>query len=102
MHKTIEGAIAMEKENYGVKRICLSCNTRFYDFSKSPIVCPACSAVFDPDHLSKKKTKSSYDKNNDIETIKIDEDDDIIADEDDIIVGIDDQEDELSIDDEKA
>jgi uncharacterized protein (TIGR02300 family) len=35
------------KPEWGTKRICLSCGARFYDLQRSPIVCPACGAVFD-------------------------------------------------------
>ena len=37
----------MAKPEWGVKRICLSCGARFYDFSNSPIVCPSCGTVYD-------------------------------------------------------
>lgn len=30
----------------GLKRICASCTTRFYDLGKSPIICPKCGAEF--------------------------------------------------------
>jgi uncharacterized protein (TIGR02300 family) len=30
----------------GLKRICLSCGTRFYDMNKRPIVCPNCETEF--------------------------------------------------------
>lgn len=30
----------------GLKRICASCQTKFYDFNKSPIICPKCKAEF--------------------------------------------------------
>lgn len=30
----------------GLKRVCASCATRFYDFNKSPILCPKCGAEF--------------------------------------------------------
>ncbi|MDP6346544.1 MAG: TIGR02300 family protein [Alphaproteobacteria bacterium] len=36
----------MAKPEWGTKRICLSCGARFYDFSRDPIVCPACEAPF--------------------------------------------------------
>lgn len=32
--------------NRGLKRICTSCGTKFYDFDKSPIKCPSCEATF--------------------------------------------------------
>jgi uncharacterized protein (TIGR02300 family) len=56
----------MDRNNWGIKRICLGCGARFYDFNKSPIVCPICNAVFDPDYLSKRKTKNFQGKNDDI------------------------------------
>tara|TARA_B100001093_G_scaffold483780_1_gene516612 strand:+ start:685 stop:1065 length:381 start_codon:yes stop_codon:yes gene_type:complete len=37
----------------GLKRTCLSCDMRFYDFKRSPIVCPGCGAEFDPENLLK-------------------------------------------------
>lgn len=30
----------------GFKRICASCSTRFYDFNRSPILCPKCGTEF--------------------------------------------------------
>ena len=45
----------MAKAELGVKRICLSCSMRFYDFKRSPIVCPGCGAEFDFKNLTKGK-----------------------------------------------
>ncbi|MDR0677583.1 MAG: TIGR02300 family protein [Holosporaceae bacterium] len=57
-------------KNWGIKRVCLGCATRFYDFNKSPIICPNCNVVFDPDYLSKrKKTKHIQEKNENIDDI---------------------------------
>jgi len=36
------------KSELGTKRICGSCNSKFYDLHKSPIVCPVCQIVFTP------------------------------------------------------
>ena len=30
----------------GTKRVCQSCEIRFYDLARDPIVCPACSAQY--------------------------------------------------------
>lgn len=38
----------MAKAELGAKRTCLSCNMRFYDFNRKPIICPGCGAEFDP------------------------------------------------------
>lgn len=44
-------------ETLGTKRICLSCNARFYDLGKSPILCPKCGSKFDPEAVQKKRGK---------------------------------------------
>lgn len=88
----------MAEKEWGIKRVCLSCGTRFYDFNESPIVCPFCEAVFDPEHLSKRKSKIITDKSSEIENIKLDLDDDL-SDEDEDLVGVDESdEDGLQID----
>jgi uncharacterized protein (TIGR02300 family) len=92
----------MDKKSWGIKRVCLGCGIRFYDFGESPIVCPNCSMVFDPEYLSKRKTKNSQDKNNDAD-LRIDIADDILSSEDteDDIVTLDEGDDNISLDDEK-
>jgi uncharacterized protein (TIGR02300 family) len=32
----------MAKVELGMKRVCVSCSTRFYDLTKSPAICPKC------------------------------------------------------------
>ncbi len=39
----------MTKPDWGTKRVCVSCATKFYDFARSPIVCPKCGSQFDPE-----------------------------------------------------
>ena len=49
----------MANPEWGKKRICLACNTKYYDFNKSPIICPSCGTEFDPDtNLKNRKSKS--------------------------------------------
>lgn len=36
----------MPKEEWGTKRLCPQCNTRFYDLKKDPLTCPACGSGF--------------------------------------------------------
>ena len=38
----------MTKPELGTKRRCHSCEAKFFDLNKNPIVCPNCSAVFAP------------------------------------------------------
>ena len=50
----------MANPEWGKKRICLACNTKYYDFNKSPIICPSCGTEFDPDTniIKSRKVKS--------------------------------------------
>ena len=45
----------MAKPEWGTKRICQSCAARFYDFGRSPIICPACGATFDLEILNRSR-----------------------------------------------
>jgi uncharacterized protein (TIGR02300 family) len=35
------------KPELGIKRLCAGCGAKFYDLSKTPIVCPKCSTVYE-------------------------------------------------------
>ena len=39
----------------GTRRHCHSCDGKFYDFSKTPIICPLCETEFDPEVLLKSR-----------------------------------------------
>jgi uncharacterized protein (TIGR02300 family) len=43
------------KAEWGLKRICPNCGTRYYDFRKEPPACPACGTVYDPEALLKSR-----------------------------------------------
>jgi uncharacterized protein (TIGR02300 family) len=43
------------KAEWGLKRICPNCGTRYYDFRKDPPTCPACGTVYDPEALLKSR-----------------------------------------------
>ena len=45
----------MSKPEWGTKRICPSCGTRYYDMTRDPIVCPKCSTPFDPEAFLKSR-----------------------------------------------
>lgn len=45
----------MSKPEWGIKRVCPSCNIKYYDFNKNPIICPKCEFEFDPDLLLKSR-----------------------------------------------
>ena len=88
----------MAKPEWGKKRICSSCNTRYYDLNKSPIICPSCGAEFDPnDYLKSRKGKSvplkaSVEDDNDltkdienIDDIEVDADSEVVSDDDPLL-----------------
>ena len=88
----------MAKPEWGKKRICLACNTKYYDFNKSPIICPSCGSEFDPDIylksrkgknlstkvVSEKKQNMSEDMTN-IDDIETDTDDEVVSDDDPLL-----------------
>lgn len=87
----------MPKDEWGVKRICPSCSTRFYDLRTDPMTCPACATTFTvesltatkPKALRPEKTKPTpADDLPDIEAdepIESDGDDEILEDDDDTV-----------------
>ena len=48
----------MPKEEWGTKRLCPQCNTRFYDLQKDPMTCPACHAEFTLESLQSGRSRS--------------------------------------------
>lgn len=43
----------MVKPAWGTKRTCQSCDAKFYDLGRTPIACPKCGAIFDPETVLK-------------------------------------------------
>jgi uncharacterized protein (TIGR02300 family) len=38
---------------WGTKRICQNCGTKFYDLKREPIICPKCQSEYDPEAFLK-------------------------------------------------
>jgi uncharacterized protein (TIGR02300 family) len=96
-----------------MKRICASCGTKFYDFSKLPVICPSCGAEFTGevqvksrrsrstiapdtvkrDEVEAKNKKAAITEEDDDDTISLDDLDEGDNDSDDTI------DDDLDIDD---
>ena len=88
----------MAKPEWGKKRICLACNTKYYDLNKSAIICPSCGSEFDPDIslnsrkgknlsakvVSEKKQNKSDDISN-IDDIETDTDNEVVSDDDPLL-----------------
>jgi uncharacterized protein (TIGR02300 family) len=44
---------ALAKPEWGSKRVCQNCGTKFYDFHREPILCPSCGATYQADDALK-------------------------------------------------
>ncbi len=49
----------MAKPEWGAKRICHNCGTRYYDLLRDPIVCPRCQTEFDPEAFLRSRRSRS-------------------------------------------
>ena len=89
----------MTEIELGVKRRCISCGTKFYDFLKAPIICPNCATEFDPEQLLKSRKGRVSSKSAAIEVVKKEKDeedfqDNTLLDEAELDPDIDDDEDD--------
>ncbi len=95
----------MPKDEWGVKRICPTCATRFYDLRHDPMTCPNCGAVFTLDSLTAVKAKALRPEKKpepaDIEDLpEIETDDEAIDTDDDLDDEIlEDEEDNVDLED---
>lgn len=48
----------MAKPEWGLKRQCGSCGCRFYDLSRTPILCPKCGATYEHEPTFKARRSS--------------------------------------------
>jgi len=95
----------MPKDEWGVKRVCPSCNERFYDLQADPMTCPSCGASFTLESLLSDRPKA-IEKTKEAETESeevLDTSADVLDDEEDIAVDDDlleeEDEDNVSLDD---
>jgi len=47
------------KPEWGTKRVCQSCGTRFYDLMRTPCVCPKCQSVVETEMVFKPRRQSA-------------------------------------------
>ena len=80
----------MPKDEWGVKRLCPACSTRFYDLRNDPMTCPSCGAVHTADSLAAGKTRSTVADKADpktaavaAETADADDEEAVVLDDDD-------------------
>ncbi len=91
----------MAKPEWGIKRACRNCGTRFYDFKKSPIICPNCGTEHEiVEQISKPKKEKLKPKPEEKKPVKADvtEDESDLNDEDEDELGDIDLGEDLDID----
>ena len=98
----------MAKVELGLKRTCLSCDMRFYDFKRRPIICPGCGTEFDPENLLKGRKSRAAPKSaakadvsddaDDLDETDFDDEDVNVAAKKDDDDGIDFEEDDVDVD----
>ena len=97
----------MPKDEWGVKRLCPHCASRFYDLMKDPMTCPECSHSFTAESLIagrgraliSEKTTAVKDDDLDVDDLTDDDldndggdddlDDDLLEDDEDDDVSLD-------------
>jgi len=75
----------MAKAELGLKRTCLSCGMRYYDFNRTPIICPGCQTEFDPELVVRSRRGRAVPKSGG-KTDKVDDSaavEDVVASEED-------------------
>lgn len=89
----------MPKDEWGVKRLCPNCSTRFYDLQHDPMTCPNCGTTFTVESLTLAKGKAPRPEKVKPEPVDTEEDLPEI-DTDDGIEGDDELDDEILEDEE--
>jgi len=89
----------MPKDEWGAKRICPTCSSRFYDLRHDPMTCPNCGAIFTVESLTAVKAKALRPEKVKPEPVDIEDIPEIETDEE-VIEADDDLDDEILEDEE--
>ena len=89
----------MPKDEWGLKRVCPSCGTRFYDLRHDPMTCPTCGSVFTLESLTAVKVKALRPEKVKPEPVDLEDLPDLEA-EDDVIEAESELDDEILEDEE--
>lgn len=75
----------MPKDEWGVKRVCPSCSTRFYDLQNNPMTCPSCAHEFTLESLTGNKSRTMQADKPDAQNKEAEpaEEDEVILDDED-------------------
>ena len=91
----------MPKDEWGVKRVCPTCSTRFYDLQHYPMTCPKCGSTFTIESLTAVKAKALRPEKLKPEPVDVEDLPEIETD-DDVIESDDDLDDEILEDEEDS
>jgi uncharacterized protein (TIGR02300 family) len=76
----------LAKPEWGTKHICPSCNTRYYDLLRDPVICPKCGTPYDPEAFLRSRRSRPAPVEKEIEPVGADEiDAEIEAEEGDLV-----------------
>ena len=90
----------MPKDEWGVKRVCPSCQVRFYDLQKDPLTCPSCEHEFSLESLTGNKSRTMQADKPDAQNKENDDADEVVLEDDEDEVDADLGDDVLEDDDE--
>ena len=92
----------MAKPEWGTKRICPSCGTRYYDLLREAVICPKCSTPYDPEaFLKARRSRPALPVEKELAPVDADldaEDAEVVEDEEEAVplaAGDDEEEEEL-------
>ncbi|SPH24848.1 hypothetical protein DEA8626_03881 [Defluviimonas aquaemixtae] len=98
----------MPKDEWGVKRLCPHCASRFYDLQRDPMTCPECGHTFTAESLTSGRGRAviaekKAAKKEDVEVDDLTDDEDLDDDSsdtdlDDDLLEDDDDDDDVSLD----
>jgi uncharacterized protein (TIGR02300 family) len=72
----------LAKPEWGTKRICPNCGTRYYDLLREQVICPKCSTPYDPEaFLKARRARPATPVERELAPVGDDTDADIDADE---------------------
>jgi uncharacterized protein (TIGR02300 family) len=82
------------KPEWGTKRICPSCGTRYYDLLRRPVICPKCATPFDPEaFLKSRRTRPAAPVEKELEPVGAEDlDADVETEEEDADVAVEEEE----------
>ena len=83
----------MPKEEWGVKRVCPNCSTRFYDLQNDPMTCPACAHEVTLESLTGNKSRTMRADKADAQNKEATE-----SEEEDLVLDDDDDDDDGDVD----